>query len=119
MSARHGLCILEIERVARLLDRRGDRFLARVFTGGELAYCMPRAARAAHLASRLAAKIAARAAFRQAGLRPPPLAAIEVVRDAWGKPSVRVLAGPPAPPLLVSLSHSREVAAAGAILLGR
>lgn len=54
-----GVDLVEIERVQRMLDERGDRMLARLFTDLEAAYAMSRSVPARHLAARLAAKEAA------------------------------------------------------------
>ena len=48
-----GVDIVAVDRVARAVERHGDRFLRRVFTPGELAYC---ASSEAHRAARLAAR---------------------------------------------------------------
>lgn len=54
-----GFDLVEIARVERLLEGKGDRVLARLFTEGEVAYATARARPAMHLAARLAAKEAA------------------------------------------------------------
>lgn len=54
-----GFDLVEIARVERLLDGKGDRALARLFTEGEVTYARARARPAMHLAARLAAKEAA------------------------------------------------------------
>ena len=51
-----GMDATEIERIAASVDRYGERFLNRVFTEGELEYCMRRRYPAPHLAGRFAAK---------------------------------------------------------------
>lgn len=117
MPIHQGLCLVEIERVKAAAERFGGRFLTRVFTPGELDYCGSGAARHQRLAGRFAAKAALRAAFRQAGLPAPSFRALEVERDAWGMPSV---APPPATTagtrLMLSLSHSKTLAAACAVV---
>ena len=54
-----GLDATDIPRIAETLERYGDRFLHRVFTDGEIAYCKRRRNPAPHLAGRFAAKEAA------------------------------------------------------------
>jgi holo-[acyl-carrier protein] synthase len=54
-----GLDLVEIARVRRLLDSRGDRAMARIFTDGERAYAHYRVDPARHFAARIAAKEAA------------------------------------------------------------
>lgn len=44
-----GVDIIEIERVAQMVVRYGERFLARVYTPGEQIYCRNRAAKLASL----------------------------------------------------------------------
>ncbi len=51
-----GMDATEIPRVADMLQRYGQRFLERVFTTDEIAYCMRRRNPAPHLAGRFAAK---------------------------------------------------------------
>jgi holo-[acyl-carrier protein] synthase len=51
--------LVEIARVQRMLDGKGDRMLERLFTADEAAYASSRARPAMHLAARLAAKEAA------------------------------------------------------------
>lgn len=59
MIAGVGIDLVDIARVARLLDTKGERALRRLFTVDEIAYALPRALPAQHLAARLAAKEAA------------------------------------------------------------
>jgi holo-[acyl-carrier protein] synthase len=51
-----GMDATEVPRIAESLDRYGDRFLNRLFTPEEIAYCMRRKYPAQHLAGRFAAK---------------------------------------------------------------
>src|SRR4029078_8950316 len=51
-----GLDATEEDRIAQSLERYGERFLRRVFTDQEIAYCMRRRNPAPHLAGRFAAK---------------------------------------------------------------
>jgi holo-[acyl-carrier protein] synthase len=54
-----GVDLIDIARVERLLELRGNRALARLFTDAEVEYARSRARPAMHLAARLAAKEAA------------------------------------------------------------
>ena len=55
-----GIDMVEIERVARSIERYGTRFLQRVYTAGEIAYCQRKRRNAAEsFAARFAAKEAA------------------------------------------------------------
>ena len=51
-----GLDATEIDRVADMIERYGDRFLQRVFTAEEIAYCRARRDFASSFAARFAAK---------------------------------------------------------------
>jgi holo-[acyl-carrier protein] synthase len=107
-----GIDLIEIERVERALERR-PRLADRLFTSGELAYARGRARPGRHLAARFAAKEAVIKALGQ-GL---PLREIEVVA---GEPPQLQLHGRAAEvagdaEIVISLTHSRESAAAVAI----
>ncbi|MDB4885147.1 MAG: holo-(acyl-carrier-protein) synthase [Gemmatimonadetes bacterium] len=54
-----GVDLVEVERMRRLLERKGDRALARLFTEGERAYAATHREPARQLAARAAAKEAA------------------------------------------------------------
>jgi holo-[acyl-carrier protein] synthase len=54
-----GIDLVDIARVQRLLDAKGERALRRLFTSDEVDYALTRAQPAQHLAARLAAKEAA------------------------------------------------------------
>jgi holo-[acyl-carrier protein] synthase len=51
-----GIDIVEIERIAHSIARYGDRFLHRIFTPGEIAYCQRKHNFAESFAARFAAK---------------------------------------------------------------
>jgi holo-[acyl-carrier protein] synthase len=119
-----GLDLTEVDRIAGVLDRHGERFLARVFRPGEIRRQRrhPRAF-AEHVAGRFAAKEAAMKALGL-GWRGLAFRDIEVGRDERGKPrlafhggalrradSLRVRATE------VSITHGRDVAAAVVALL--
>jgi holo-[acyl-carrier protein] synthase len=120
-----GMDVVEIARIARILAgpaARAERFLARVFTDAERAYCDGRHDRAGRYAARFAAKEAAvKALGAPEGVRWTDL---EVVR-AEGAPSL-TLAGAAAEAgarlgvsrVLVTITHDAGVAAAAVILEG-
>ena len=110
-----GVDIIEIPRIKQVLDRYGQRFLNRVFTLDEIAYCR---GRAPNLAGRFAAKEAAMKALGT-GVRGVSWKDIEVIRADSGAPSFRLhgRAKKLAERLQVgemslSISHSREYAVA-------
>ena len=51
-----GIDLVEIERIAHSIERFGDRFLRRVYTAGEIAYCTRKRSSAESFAARFAAK---------------------------------------------------------------
>src|SRR5262249_6209236 len=54
-----GLDATDIDRISDTIDRYGERFLKRIFTDDEVAYCKRRRVPAIHFAGRFAAKEAA------------------------------------------------------------
>jgi holo-[acyl-carrier protein] synthase len=86
-----GIDLVKIPRMAAALERYGDRFLNRVFTAGEIAYCREKRWAAAGLALRFAAKEAFSKALgvglRRDGIR---WREVEVVPNPRGKPELRV-----------------------------
>ena len=110
-----GVDIIEIERVARAVERWGQRFLDHIYTPSELAFCC---GRVAELAVRFAAKEAISKALGT-GLSGIAWCEMEVLPDARGKPLVRLYgrAADRAHALglsafAISLSHSRDYAVA-------
>jgi holo-[acyl-carrier protein] synthase len=119
-----GLDLTEIDRIAGVLSRHGERFLGRVFRQGEIRNERrnPRAF-AEHVAGRFAAKEAAMKALGL-GWRGIAFRDIEVGRDLRGKPLVafhgRALDRARALEVVsseVSITHGREIAAAVVALL--
>jgi holo-[acyl-carrier protein] synthase len=116
---RVGVDLIEIERIAAALVRHGGRFAQRCFTDAERAYCDSRAAPARHYAGRFAAKEAVGKAL---GIG-VPFAWREIEIIGPGKPRVilsgrmaRRAAQLDAGEVEVSITHSRELAAAVAVL---
>jgi len=103
-----GLDIVEIGRIARL--GRSRRFIERVFSREEILYCDAKKNKWQHYAVRFAAKEAVWKALGRPGLA---LKDISVVRDASGRPRVR-LRGRAAGDVQLSLSHCDRYAAAAA-----
>lgn len=118
-----GIDLAEVGRIREVLARRGDRFLARVFSEGEREYCLAKSDPALHLAARFAAKEAFAKAVGtgvSGGMR---FSDIEVVRDAAGRPTLelsgyaRELAASMAVQTIhLSLTHTRETAGAVVVL---
>ena len=118
-----GLDATEIGRVADMIERYGDRFLRRVFTEGEIAYCQGKRDFASSYAARFAAKEAAMKALGTGHSRGVFWTGIEVVRR-YGPPQIRFHGGAAerfkamgGTGALVTLTHSRELAIAHVMLL--
>ncbi len=110
-----GVDVIEIGRIARVLERRGERFLSRVYTERELAYA---GGRLSALSARWAAKEAAAKALGT-GIGAVSFCEIEVVCDASGRPELflhgaaaQLAAERNLNHFAVSLSHSGECALA-------
>jgi len=54
-----GIDLIEVPRFEQALQRHGERFINRLFTPGEVAYCQSKARAVEHYAARFAAKEAA------------------------------------------------------------
>jgi holo-[acyl-carrier protein] synthase len=111
-----GIDLLEIERMERALERH-PRLAERVFTAAERDYAAARARPGRHLAARFAAK---EAVVKALGLSGFGLGEIEIV--AGEPPTVR-LSGRAAAvagndQIEISLTHSRDYAAAVAVVSG-
>jgi holo-[acyl-carrier protein] synthase len=122
MIAGTGTDILSVRRVEKLIEARGDRFLARWFSPGEIEYCMGKARPSLHFAARIAAKEAVLKALRAPWEGPMRWRSIEIVAGEGGGPAVLLSgairedaerAGISA--IHVSLSHCGDYATATAI----
>jgi holo-[acyl-carrier protein] synthase len=110
-----GVDIIDIERIGQSVDRYGNRFLERVFTEQELAYCNNRIE---SLAARWAAKEAVAKALGT-GIGAVNWREIEVVNDANRRPALHLhgAAADLAAQLgieefAISLSHAKDYAVA-------
>ena len=118
-----GIDLTEIDRIAGVLERHGERFLARIFLPGEIRTRRHARSLAEHVAGRFAAKEAAMKALGL-GWRGLAFRDIEVGRDERGKPLVTFhgAARRRAEALRVrsaevTITHGREIAAAVVALL--
>lgn len=118
-----GTDIIECARIASSLERQGTRFLERLFTKKEIAYCERYNESSRHYAGRFAAKEAILKALGT-GLSPEiSWTDIEVLNDERGKPQASL--SPRALPLLeggaleISISHCEAYATAVAIWMGQ
>lgn len=84
-----GTDLVEIARIQQSLERFGPRFLNRVFTPAEQAYCLRKRNAAESLAARFAAKEAAAKALGTGISRGVNWLEIEVIREPGGRPNLR------------------------------
>ncbi|PYM85908.1 MAG: holo-[acyl-carrier-protein] synthase [Candidatus Rokuibacteriota bacterium] len=119
-----GIDLVQIPRLRRVVERWQDRFLERVFTEEELAYCRARRDPVPHLAARFAAKEAGLKALGT-GLRLGVRWHELEVRRERGQPPVLVLSGRSRAigearggrRMLLTLTHEGEYACAQAMLV--
>ena len=121
-QVRVGVDLIEIERIRRALERHGAGFKLRCFTERERAYCDAKPNPAQHYAGRFAAKEAIGKAigsgvyftWREIEIvgRPKPGVELSGRTAAWAE---RVGAGR----IELSMTHSRELAAAVAVVVDR
>jgi len=118
-----GIDATDIHRIAGTLTRYGDRFMHRLFTEAEVAYCTRRRVPAIHFAGRFAAKEAAMKALGTGRTQGVLWRDVEVVRRG-GPPQLqlhggaerrfRAMGGRSA---LLTITHSDELAIAQVLIL--
>ena len=119
-----GIDATEIARVAEIIERYGDRFLRRVFTEGEIAYCQGKRDFASSYAARFAAKEAAMKALGTGHSHGVLWRDVEVVRRG-GPPQLQLHGGAERRLLaiggrrsLVTITHTDTLAMAQVLILG-
>ncbi len=86
-----GTDLIEIERVQKSLARFGQRFMERVFTEGEIAYCKQKKHSAESFAARFAAKEAAAKALGTGIAHGISWREIEVRRNPGERPTLHLM----------------------------
>ena len=120
-----GVDLVSIPRMRDMIERWQDRFLRRVFTEGEIAYCRSRRDPAPHFAARFAAKEAGLKALGTGLQLGVHWRELEVRRERSQAPTL-VLSGKSkeiglvkgGSRMLLSLTHDGDYALAQAILVG-
>ena len=110
-----GVDLIEIERIEKLVERYGNKFLKRIFTEIEIEYCSKKKDKGS-FAARFASK---EAVFKATGLglgKGMTWKDVEVINDPKGKPEVR-LYGKTAELLAektvhLTISHSKDASIA-------
>ena len=120
-----GTDLIEIARIAESIERFGERFLSRVYTVAEIAYCARKKNSAESFAARFAAKEAGAKALGTGISRGVSWKEFEVGHAPGGRPVLRmsgraqeIADGLGVKALSVSLTHSRELAMAVVIAEG-
>ncbi len=118
-----GIDIVDIQRIAKLRQRHGNKLKHTVFLPAELDYCLARANTDECLAARFAAKEAVMKALGTGWAEGVSFMGIEVVIEESGKPEVRLHGATLEKAralgigkIHLSLSHARETAVAQAVI---
>jgi holo-[acyl-carrier protein] synthase len=120
-----GIDLVEIARIQQSRERYGARFLNRVFTAAEQAYCLRKRNAAESLAARFAAKEAGAKALGTGISHGVNWLEIEVVREPGGRPSIRfhgraaqIAEHMGVARTALSLTHTADLAMASVLLEG-
>ncbi len=115
--------MVEIERIQQSMDRHGKRFLDRVFTAAEQAYCLRKRNSAESFAARFAAKEAGAKALGTGISYGVSWLEIEVVREPSGRPILRfhgraaqIAEGLGVARTAVSITHTADLAMASVVI---
>lgn len=118
-----GVDIAEVSRIRESVERFGERFLRRVFTDGEIAYCQPKANRYESYAARFAAKEAGMKALGTGWNHGVRWRDVEVVRPKGQRPTIQFHGQAAvfaqklgAKNVALSITHTRDQALAHVIL---
>ncbi|HEY7480425.1 MAG TPA: holo-ACP synthase [Gemmatimonadales bacterium] len=122
-----GIDLVDLERITRMFQSKGEHAMSRLFTEEERAYLATRPDPTGNAAARIAAKEAVYKAMQSLpGARAIGWREIEVTRDAEGRPAIRLhgLAARLAEAtggvaIQVSLTHSAVSAGAVAVVSAR
>lgn len=120
-----GIDIVEVLRIAQMIEKHGELFITRVYTDYEIEYCSGRKAATQHYAGRWAAKEAVLKALGTGWRRGIAWRDIEIRNDAKGAPSVKLRGGAhdvmqaaKIDQMHVSISHCRSFAVAYVVAEG-
>ena len=118
-----GIDLTEIGRIQKSMDRYGERFLARIYTASERAYCLRKRHAAESFAARFAAKEAGAKALGTGINYGVNWLEIEVVREPSGRPTLQFhgraaefAARLGAVHAALSITHTNDLAMASVVL---
>lgn len=120
-----GTDIIEVLRIAQMIDRHGELFINRVYTPHEISYCNSRKAATQHFAGRWAAKEAVLKAIGTGWRKGISWRDVEIRNLPGGQPVVTLHGGAKEVieklgiiDMLISISHCRSHATAYALAIG-
>jgi holo-[acyl-carrier protein] synthase len=118
-----GIDLAEIGRIQQSIDRYGNRFLNRIYTAAEQAYCLHKRNSAESFAARFAAKEAGAKALGTGISRGVYWLEIEVVRLPGGRPTLQfhgraaqIAARMGVANAALSITHTADLAMASVVL---
>jgi holo-[acyl-carrier protein] synthase len=118
-----GIDLTEIGRIQQSMDRYGSRFLDRVYTAAEQAYCLRKRKAAESFAARFAAKEAGAKALGTGISQGVSWLEIEVAREPGGRPTIhfhgraaQIAARLGAVRAALSITHTATLAMASVVL---
>jgi holo-[acyl-carrier protein] synthase len=118
--------VIECLRVARMIERHGERFIHRVYTTAEVRYCNSRVQATQHFAGRWAAKEAVLRALGVRSRKGFDWRNIEVLRDEAGRDQVSfrgaardIVEQADVGEIFISIAQCRSVATAHAVAVTR
>ena len=117
-----GADIVECLRIAQMIERHAEQFIARVYTELEIEYCSARKAATQHYAGRWAAKEAVLKALGTGWVRGISWRDVEIRNDTAGQPRIELAGGAldisrkrGIDEVMISISHCRSHATAYAM----
>jgi holo-[acyl-carrier protein] synthase len=118
-----GIDLAEIGRIEQSIERYGSRFLNRIYTAAEQAYCLRKRKSAESFAARFAAKEAGAKALGTGISHGVSWLEIEVVREPGGRPALKfhgrasqIAARLGARHIALSITHTTDLAMASVVL---
>jgi len=119
-----GVDVIEVKRVQDSIERMGEKFLSRVFTQKEIAYCnSKKEMRYQHFSARFAGKEAIFKAISSLLENKYEIGwtDVEILNDEKGRPVVHFLKenGYGIEQMDISLSHLKEVAVASCVVVSK
>ncbi|MBN1914349.1 MAG: holo-ACP synthase [Parachlamydiales bacterium] len=115
-----GIDIIEIDRIKRIITQYQDKFLHRIFTNEEIAYCQKKSCPFPHYAARFAAKEAVAKALGVGIGKHLSFLDIEVCHTSKGQPEIILSSKAkehfPTMYFLLSLSHCQKYAIASVMV---